>query len=445
MTTARLAAFLAESCRTEPMAEVMLDRLVGLVDPDVGIIRLLQEERDYFPDEVSFVAYRAELAASGGLTDGGYPKTVAEGGRALTHGEAMTCAVFEAYERYCLSVYRERDFVLASYAELTLRGTRALNPLDLVGRHWQGDAATLVDQPIRWTSSTCARTAEQVWVPAQLVYLPYRFADGEPVLRDPLTTGAAAGLNPGAATLRGLMEVVERDAVMMLHYLRLPSTPIPVQRAKDPELRAMVREIESLGLRIQLRRVAAGIRASVVVCRITDPSGVGPAHSLGSKCAKDQWSAAKGAILEAATFRRALRLRSDRVRKIAEHYLPDLSTIDCLEARSFVWAQPELTNRMDYLDDLAENPIDSDAQSDWHSVESFITDVQSVGGDILVKDVTTPEVSELGISVVKVLVPGLQPMHLSEQYPTWTDRLLSFGDGSPRRPADLNPVPHPFL
>jgi hypothetical protein len=69
------------------------------------------------------------------------------------------------------------------------------------------------------------------------------------------------------------------------------------------------------------------------------------------------------------------------------------------------------------------------------------------GGDILIADVTTPDVSALGLSVVKVIVPDLQPMHLSELRSSWTDRLLRFGcpPGTRRTPADLNPVPHPFL
>jgi ribosomal protein S12 methylthiotransferase accessory factor len=64
---------------------------------------------------------------------------------------------------------------------------------------------------------------------------------------------------------------------------------------------------------------------------------------------------------------------------------------------------------------------------------------------VIVCDVTTPEIAELGATVVKVVVPELQPMHLSEAIRCWTRRLCSFDDGED---GDWDPdrlVPHPFL
>ena len=80
----RLAGLVEAGIAEEPPAELVLRRLIGLVDPDIGVIRLLTDEGDYFPDEASFLTYRAELAASGALSDGGYTATSAVGGRALT-------------------------------------------------------------------------------------------------------------------------------------------------------------------------------------------------------------------------------------------------------------------------------------------------------------------------------------------------------------------------
>jgi ribosomal protein S12 methylthiotransferase accessory factor len=80
-------------------------------------------------------------------------------------------------------------------------------------------------------------------------------------------------------------------------------------------------------------------------------------------------------------------------------------------------------------------------------VAAMVRHIAQQGGDILVCDVTTPDIREMGAVVVKVLVPGLQPMHLSEPDRRWTIRLLTFGrsEGELVDEQDLNPLPHPFL
>jgi ribosomal protein S12 methylthiotransferase accessory factor len=440
----RLADILETGVAEEPPAELVLRRLVGLVDPDIGVIRLLMDEGDYFPDEAPFITWRAELAASGALSDGGYTATSAIGGRALTRSDAVTGAVFEAYERYCLAIYRRADLVRASHVELVAAGETAVDPVRLAGWRPSSDGERIARETIAWTRAYSVLLDGDIWVPSQLVHLPYRFEPDEPVLREPLTTGTAAGLTRGAAIQRGLFEVVERDAAMLLHYLRLPTTELGPEALADPELTGMLDELAACRLPVRLLQVDNGIGAATVVARIDDPSGIGPAQTLGSKCAPDPTAAAKGALLEAATMRRTLRIRRERARADAEPYLADLSRIDCVDTRSCVWAQPELSEALDYL--VPQRKPAENARH-WRGTAGFVEDVLGAGGDILIADVTTPDVASLGISVVKVIVPDLQPMHLSEQYRSWTDRLLSFGcpPGIRRTPADLNPVPHPFL
>ncbi|MEV4319122.1 YcaO-like family protein [Actinocrispum sp. NPDC049592] len=104
--------------------------------------------------------------------------------------------------------------------------------------------------------------------------------------------------------------------------------------------------------------------------------------------------------------------------------------------RAFLWIRPEMRDRLGYLDE-ARDGVGLPAGA----AEDLVRAVHAVCGDILVRDVTTPDIRELGAVVVKVIVPGLQPMHLSEVDRRWTDRLLTFSD-----PAEgLNPLPHPFL
>jgi ribosomal protein S12 methylthiotransferase accessory factor len=426
-----------------PSAETALDQLVGLVDPHVGIIRYLAEEQDYAPDEPGFVLWRSELAPTSPLSDGGYRRVSAVGGRGLTATEARIGAVFEALERYCLSIYRRGDLTVVSHRASVAAGADTLDPVDLAGAPARPH---LRDRPLSWTTATSVLTGNPVRVPAQLVYLPYAFPDGEPVLRDPLTTGAASGMGVGFAVRNGLLEVVERDAVMLLHYRRPRSPALASEVFAGTDVQWLLAELDRHGLDCTLFHVDAGLPAHVVVCRVDDPTGIGPAQSVGSKAATSVVDAARGAILEAALLRRALRLRAAKVRTVAEHYLPDLSAIDCLEARSHVWAQREMTGHLRYLTAERAEVIQraEEVPDRWRGDLALVEATAAAGGDVLVADVTTPEVAGLGVCVVKVLVPGLQPMHLSEQHVSWTRRLLTFG-GHVVAPSELTSIPHPFL
>ena len=426
-----------------PSAEAVLDQLVGLVDPHVGIIRFLAEEWDYAPDEPGFVLWRSELAPTSSLSDGGYRRVTSVGGRGLTTTEARIGAVFEALERYCLSIYRRADLTVASYRALVGNGTRILDPVELAGAP---SRPCLRDRPLSWTTAVSVLTGDRVFVPAQMVYLPYAFPDDEPVLRDPLTTGAASGLGLGFAVRNGLLEVVERDAAMLVHYRRLRPTALAPGVFRGTDVWWLLAELRRYGLDCTLFHVDTGLPAHVVVCRVDDPTCVGPAQSVGSKAAASVVDAARGAILEAALLRRALRLRATKVRAVAEHYLADLSSIDCLEARSHTWAQPEMTSHLDYLTAGGAEVVQraGEVPDRWQGDLALVEAAAAAGNDVLVADVTTPDVASLGVCVVKVVVPGLQPMHLSERYPSWTARLLTFG-GRTAAPTELTPIPHPFL
>ena len=426
-----------------PPAEAALDQLAGLVDPYVGIIRYLAEESDYAPDEPGFVLWRSELAPTSPLSDGGYRRVSTAGGRGLTATEARIGAVFEALERYCLSIYRRADLTVTTHRALVAAGADTLDPVELAGAPTRPH---LRDCPLSWTTATSVLTGEPVRVPAQLVYLPYAFPDGEPVLRDPLTTGAAGGLGAGFAVRNGLLEVVERDAVMLLHYRRLRPPVLAPGVFAGTDVSWLLAEMRRYGLGCTLFHVDTGLPAHVVVCRVDDATGVGPAQSVGSKAAASMVDAARGAILEAALLRRALRLRAAKVRAVAEHYLADLSSIDCLQARSHTWAQPEMTSHLDYLTAAGAEVIQhaGEVPDQWRGDLALVEAAAAAGGDVLVTDVTTPEVDALGVCVVKVVVPGLQPMHLSEQYPSWMRRLLTFG-GRTVAPSGLTSAPHPFL
>jgi ribosomal protein S12 methylthiotransferase accessory factor len=71
-------------------------------------------------------------------------------------------------------------------------------------------------------------------------------------------------------------------------------------------------------------------------------------------------------------------------------------------------------------------------------LEYCIERLGDAGYEVIVADITTPEIAEVGFSVVRVIVPGLIPLHSDHRYPFLGARRLS------AVPYPLNPFPHPF-
>ena len=83
-------------------------------------------------------------------------------------------------------------------------------------------------------------------------------------------------------------------------------------------------------------------------------------------------------------------------------------------------------------------------------VERLTQLLDEQGLEVIAKDITTPDVRDVGLSVVRVLVPGLVPMHGNHNFPYLGVRRLH---DVPEKlgwetegwdPIGINPDPHPF-
>ncbi|WP_285662589.1 YcaO-like family protein [Actinorhabdospora filicis] len=422
----------------------------SLIDPAVGVVRRVRQRDDWPHDEPKTIMYRAELMPTTAFSSGGYKSIPAEAGRSTTHETAAASALFEAVERYCLSIYRIDDLTVADYDELRTAGVAALDPASLNAPDGADTADRLRSTRLAWTTARSLLHGANRMVPAQLVHLPYQFPEGEPVLRDPLTTGCAAGTATGPAVLRGLLEVIERDATMIRHYRGISPQRLEPAIFGSGELDGLVRACERYRLDVELFDYSLDIPVPVIAARVRDRSGATPAMTFGSKAAFDAAEAAVGALLEAVTFRGPIRARSKTARRVALGLLPEPGRVASGSERAFLWIQPEMANSLHYLDHAELGTALPSAHRPTPSPEDVAALVRRVGeegGDILICDVTTQDIADMGAVAVKVLVPGLQPMHLSEPDRRWTRRLLTYGrlDREPVSAAELNPLPHPFL
>jgi thiazole/oxazole-forming peptide maturase SagD family component len=85
-----------------------------------------------------------------------------------------------------------------------------------------------------------------------------------------------------------------------------------------------------------------------------------------------------------------------------------------------------------------------------HELRHLVERLHQRGYDVIVVDCSAPLLRQVGLHVVKVLVPGLQPLHAGHRYRVLggrrlfeVARLMGYADRD-RTLEDLNPWPHPY-
>ncbi|UUZ79171.1 YcaO-like family protein [Paenibacillus sp. P26] len=143
-----------------------------------------------------------------------------------TLAEANNTAVAEAVERYCAAYDLPEGTVAGSWKEL---GEEALHPDEppLFTPEQYGTwnfPYTLFEEStrLRWVKGRSLTTGREKWVPARfgLGLLP-AYGGGEAQICFGFMTGSACGATMDQAVLSGSLEIIERDAFMIMWYNRL--------------------------------------------------------------------------------------------------------------------------------------------------------------------------------------------------------------------------------
>ncbi len=393
-----------------------------------------------------------------GPTDPAFWYVTAEmvGQRVLTGGvgwderSALLTCLAEAAERYCASVVEPRRVVRATAQQLARAGRRTLNARsDAVspdGRPYHCDSPfqPFDEQSARdWVEGESLLTGEPVWVPAHLVYLVYP-NKGEQ-LWEMTSAGLAAGSTVDDATVRAVCELVEREAVMVTWLTRRPVARINLDAPGLDHAHEAAARHRTAGADLQVFDISTDLRLPATLAIARRDTGR-PALAVGAACHPDPAQAATKAIMEAGHIHYLGKIMSRRY----STYRPptDFSAIQTFESRALLYAHPALRSAVDFLwySGLAaiSPPPSPDAPTTpaalGNRLASFFIEAIRV-------EVTTPEIEKLGLKVVRVVAPQLQPMEANFRFrrflPSRLVQWLPEGSPMPWWTA-LNPLPHPI-
>lgn len=379
------------------------------------------------------------------------------GGAALSRERATIAAIGEAVERYCGGFYDPDALIVARPKDL---GDNAIDPgqFTLFADEQYSQVGFPMSRPSKdtffsWASGYSLVRNVQVYVPACFVYVPYRFPSREEFITLPISTGLACGSSREDAILRGIYEAVERDSFAITWLNQIPMPRVTIGSATSGELGAVVQRFEEAGLGICVNLATTDLGIPVVITLSLDDSGAGPASVIAARADFDIEYAIMRSLEETAQTRlwgRKL-LRDwpefsakdgytniveggDHVRLYADRHM--------VQHLQFLTGAPSVSS-LEALPTVAQESVSD-------RIRRCVDALSAKGHDVIVVDVTTSDMAEVGFHVVRVLVPGLHPLDMDHNYRYLGGKRLyqvpvtmGYSDRM-RTQAELNPVPHPF-
>lgn len=358
---------------------------------------------------------------------------------------ARIAAISEAVESYASMAPAPRDQLLrSSYADLHARAvaptTLALYSPEQYERH--ESLQPLHDESeIDWCRGWSLVADAPTFIPAALVHLTYPHGPPNNFVAEVTSTGIAAHVALADAILAGACECMERDAVCIAWCNRLPF------RRLDPSgsaLEALVAEGFGANVEIDLYDVPTDSPCPTVMA-IAWTASAPPHAAVGVACRRDHVTAAYKAICEAAQMRSRFLARG----------APPPRDVRTFDDHADFYAGSDGAHRLygvvsgGPVARLADLPRRDDGSA-GAALAEIVTALRQRGDDLLVAELTTPDVAAAGYRVVRVLAPGLLDTCADARFPRFggerlyqTPVALGLRRG-PLPEAELNPLPSPI-
>ena len=375
-----------------------LDGLVDIFSDKIGIINALMERYELKKynlfmfqnlntktSELFDIKKESEL--KGGLGVGSNKKG------------ALLAAFGEAVERYCMSCVCDPDIWYGRW-ELLPKKER-ISEFDLYTNDFY-KSTNIFSHPktdnIHWVKMRELEKNDCIYWPASLVYIPYNL---EPKVSETSSTGVASHINIDKAIENGVLEVIERDALMINFHKRLnpPKLILNKELISDVPLLKMIMDDFS----VVLYKLYTDIDVPTYLGYIWNQRdnnfrfGIGAASGLSAKKTIDK-------VLRECLFthfyvENLINDRKDSPKEICRLY------------EHFLYYQDKsLFNEMQF------DGKDIMYKNEETTFDKVLVSIKNCGYKIFWKELTTSDVRSTNFKVVKTIIPGFIDLNTSYKY-----------------------------
>ncbi|MFH0773097.1 MAG: YcaO-like family protein, partial [bacterium] len=257
---------------------------------------LVQDTRVFY-DEPPFYFFSGLLTNNlDYLSHQGYcstPEHIVAGGFSF---ESRSLAVLK-----CIAELAERFSLFNFETNIVSQYSHNAHPSSLSPSHYRSNVE---DTVLGWVSATNLASGEMLSVPAQLVYLNYfshwakKNNPQEPRLCQYISNGACFGFDKETTMLRGLYELIERDAALTLYLTHYAAPRIDIEAIDHPTLVKCVEMINRYHFKVFVFNMTNDLTIPTFLTILVDESPVGPHVTAGLKTSLNPIDAIIGSMEE---------------------------------------------------------------------------------------------------------------------------------------------------
>jgi len=359
-------------------------------------------------------------------------REVSSGGLGINNNAryAFHACMGETLERYCMTYSNIKQLVFKSYKEIPNKfkvKNFALYSTDQYQKNKR--FANPTEEKIYWDKiNSFFNPKRKIFWPASLIYLPFEHGK---LSAETTSTGVSAHTNKSKAIMGGLLEVIERDALMLNFLLRLNPPEIQLESIKGAN-GDLITKLKNDGYKIKIYKLISDIDIPIYAGLIWTEKkdvfhyGIGACAALDSK-------KAIGKTLQECLFtylysKDLLHLKQSTKGKIVALY------------EHFLYYQGDRFPKL-----LFKSKVEK-YKNKKVKKQTLCNILKSQKLEVYYKELTTPDIKSTSIRVFRVIIPGLLDINKSHLLPRlgalrlWTvPQKLGIV-----RKNKISPLPHPF-
>jgi len=437
-----------------------------LISPITGIIHNIEEILPN-PDDPQLFYFRA-IVNTPPIGRVQTIKRATAAGASICKERALVRTIGEAVERYCGRMgwfYHKRRMIYSSYKKIK---DDAINPEDLImysEKQYLQPGFKLHkfsgDLEIWWIKGYSLVKNRSIFVPASFVFLaPMHVMCKKPqeFINVPISTGLACGNSKGEAILSGLYECVERDAFTIMWLNKLSMPLVQLDSVKNRELQETLKKIYSANIEVYVSNITTdlGIPTLFTILKSRVCNKYVPAACVSACTTLNPEVALLHSLEEACLVRLSLRTSMEKNShiNISTNSMKKKNVGDDIFDHARLYSKKEMLPALKFLTDshqknMIEKIKNKSSGEPSKDLQTCLDILARKKFDVILVDVTIPSISKVGFFVVKVIIPGLQPLQFFPLYqclkgPRVYTLPKILGHAIKNTENSINPYPHPF-
>jgi|GEM_PF-1493866 len=417
-------------------------------------------QMENFPDLPPVIRFLIKLNPSNAQSKR-IAHTERQGGEGVgyTPHQSLIPALAETLERYSMIVWNEKRIFNGSFDSLCSQN--AVNPAlfsffseNQLSMSRFAKSIITSQTEIGWIVARSFFTKKKYLIPAQLVYMTYSLEHrDQPYFFQETTNGVAAGVSFDSATYRALCEAIERDGLLIFWLNKIAPPLIDLSSIPYPRVQEYIEKIRQYKLEIFILDITTDLLIPSFCAVLIDRFGERMV-SMSAVADFNIQSAFEKLMLEVLKFPHCRWENNKKNYQIGEErqYL-DIQTF---EERQFFWSKRENISQIEFfLQGKKKNFAEIDMEYSSKSIKEKLSRIKDIFKEkkynCFLSDISSAEARQLGLFVIKAVVPQLVPAYFREkEKPLGVKRLyavpVTLGYLSESFAEDeLNSIPHPFL